>query len=41
MVACSSQHKSQFFTAGPTVKRIDIIYYYYYYYYYVLNVGIK
>ena len=27
-VACNNQHKSQFFTAGPTVKRIDKIYYF-------------
>ena len=26
-VACNNQHKSQFFTAGPTIKRIDEIYY--------------
>ena len=26
-VACNNQHKSLFFTAGPTVKRIDKIYY--------------
>ena len=32
--ACNNQHKSQFFTAGPTIKRIDKIYY-------IIHVGIK
>ena len=34
-VACNNQHnKSQFFTAGPTIKRIDKIYY-------IIHVDIK
>ena len=32
--ACNNQHKSQFFTAGPTVKRIDKVYY-------IIQVSIK